>query len=382
MALGGTDYAVVFVVTIALTLGMTPLALRLAQRRGILDEPNEIKAQASPVPYLGGAAIVVSFAIVVLAASIVRPPNSGLTELAVILALAILLAVVGLVDDLRGLSPYVRLGIEVAAGVVVWATPAGAEVFANGTLNLIITVAWIVGVTNAMNLLDNMDGLTGGVAAIAALFLFVIAADNGQFLVATLSIALAGCALGFLRSNFHPARIYMGDAGALSIGFLLAVLAMKLKFVDAPQVVALGVPVLLLGVPLFDTILVTVNRLLHKRNPLMGGQDHSSHRLVFVGIPIPAAVTLIYVGAGSLGCLALVLSKSDRGPGLILLGWIAIVAIAFGILLSRVPVYETSRRRHLMLQEVARHETEPSVEPDVDDDLDEHGDAGQSAASS
>ncbi|MCU1488179.1 MAG: Undecaprenyl-phosphate N-acetylglucosaminyl 1-phosphate transferase, partial [Actinomycetia bacterium] len=176
---GAVGYAAVFVLTLALTLLLTPLALRYAVRREVLDRPGLIKAQASPVPYLGGAAILLSFAIVVLAAAAFQQPRSGLGELGVILGLASALAVVGLVDDLRGLSPFLRLGVEVAAGVAIWATSAGADVFVNDGVNLVVTVLWIVGVTNAFNLLDNMDGLSAGVAAIAALFVFVMAADNG-----------------------------------------------------------------------------------------------------------------------------------------------------------------------------------------------------------
>lgn len=363
MELGAWDYASVFAVTLALTLFLTPMAVRVAVRRGVLDRPSEIKAQESPVPYLGGAAILLAFTSVVLGAAIVNPPESGLGELAVILGLATALALMGLVDDLRGLSPWLRLVVEVGAGVAVWATPAGADIFTNDAANLIVTVAWIVGVTNAFNLLDNMDGLSAGVACIASGAIFVLAADNGQFLVATLGLALAGCAAGFLRSNFHPARIYMGDAGALFLGFTLAVLTMKLEFVNAPKAVALGVPVVLLGVPLFDTALVSVNRLAHHRSPLSGGRDHSSHRLVFIGIPVPGAVTLIYVGAASLGVLAIVLAHVERGTGLLLLGWIAALALLFGLLLSRIPVYETSRRRRMMLTEVDRYTAEPVRDP-------------------
>lgn len=359
MELGGLDYAAVFGVTLALSLGMTPLALRWAVRRQILDHPSEIKVQASPVPYLGGLAIVVSFALAVLVAALVRPPTSGLDQLAVILGLGVLLSVVGLLDDLRGLSPWLRLGVEVLAGVVLWATPAGGQLFGSGILQLLVTVVWVVALTNALNFLDNMDGLTAGVASIAALFLFVLAAENGQFLVATLAIALAGCSIGFLRSNFHPARIYMGDAGALFIGFLLAALTIKLDLLDQPRLLSVAAPIVLLGVPLFDMSLVIITRVLHRRNPMLGGRDHSSHRLVFVGIPVPASVALIYVGAASMGTLALVLSRVDQTTGVLLLTWIGLVAAMIGVLLARVPVYGTSRRRHLMLQEVARHEAGP-----------------------
>ena len=174
-----------------------------------------------------------------------------------------------------------------------------------------MTVVWVVGITNAFNLLDNMDGLSSGVAAIAAGSIFVIAASNGQFLVAALSIGLAGCALGFLRHNFHPATIYMGDAGALFLGFLLAYLGLKLRF-DTPADVTFLVPIVVMGVPIFDTTLVTVTRLRARRQPVPRGRDHTSHRLVRIGLPVPAAVALIYAVGVCLGLVALVVSRVDR----------------------------------------------------------------------
>jgi UDP-GlcNAc:undecaprenyl-phosphate GlcNAc-1-phosphate transferase len=207
---------------------------------------------------------------------------------------------------------------------------------------------------NAVNMLDNMDGLSAGVSAVAAGSIFAIARVNGQVLVATLAIALMGCALGFLRSNFPPARIYMGDAGALFIGFVLAALSLEMDVADAPRVVAWSVPVLVLGVPLFDAALVIVTRALHRRNPMTGGRDHTSHRLVAIGIAVPAAVTLIYIAAASLGLLAMVVSRVDEVTAVLLVGWVAAVGLGIGLLLGLVPVYETSRRRRLVLQEVAR----------------------------
>ena len=358
------EYIYVFALASLVTLVLTPLALRFAVRRSLLDHPNAIKAQSNPVPYFGGAAIVAGFSVVVGAAAVLRDPESGPGQLLAVLGLAVALAAVGLVDDIRGLSPWVRLAAEAAAGVGVWwGDVARIEVLQNDALNLVVTVVWIVGVTNAFNLLDNMDGLSAGVAGIAAVFLFVLAQQNGQFLVATLSLALAGCAVGFLRSNFHPARIYMGDAGALFLGFVLAVLAMKLDYPQHARETSLPVPIILLGVPLLDMALVTANRLLHHRSPLSGGRDHISHRLVFVGIPVPVAVALIYSAAISLGCIALVISRIDRASALILIGWTGSFTVLAAVLLSRIPVYATSRRRHLMLQEVVKHEHEPPVPP-------------------
>jgi UDP-GlcNAc:undecaprenyl-phosphate GlcNAc-1-phosphate transferase len=195
------------------------------------------------------------------------------------------------------------------------------------------------------------------VAAIAAFWFFVIAAANGQFLVAGLAVALAGCALGFLRHNFHPARIYMGDAGALFLGFMLAAIGVKLRF-DGPTEVTFFVPVLVLGVAIFDTTLVTVARLIHGRSPVVGGRDHVSHRLVFVGVPVPAAVGLLYAAAVGLGWLGLVMSRVDTATGFLLMALVLTGAAFLGGLLGVVPVYETSRRRRVMIHEVARHDAD------------------------
>lgn len=352
------EYLAVLAATSALTLILTPLALRQALRRQIVDSPGDYKVQESPVPYLGGLAIVLSFATVMGLAAVIRPPHTGLSDVLLLLGLATGLALMGLVDDLRHLSPILRLALEVGAALAVFHSGIAARVTSVGWLDAVITVAWIVGVTNALNLLDNMDGLSAGVAGIAALSFFVIAATNGQFLVATLALALVGCAAGFLRSNFHPARIYMGDAGALFLGFMLAVLGLKLQF-DVTQQVTVFVPILVMGVALFDTTLVVCTRLLHRRNPLLGARDHTSHRLVFVGLPVRASVGVIYGASAALGWLAIVMVRIDQTASYLLMALVLTAALVFGLVLGAVPVYETSKRRRMMLQEVMDHEVEP-----------------------
>lgn len=363
------EYLAVALGTTAVTLVLTPLALRLALRRQILDHPNDIKAQASPVPYLGGLAIVIAFSAVVGGAALVRPPHSNGGILAVVLGLAVGLAILGAVDDIRGLGPWVRLAAETAAGVVVYLTGTHAQLLdhrlPHGQIfDAVVTVVWVVGVTNAFNILDNMDGLSAGIAGIASLSLFLVAYLNGQFLVATLALALVGCAVGFLRHNFHPAKIYMGDAGSLYLGFLLAVLCLRLRTYNVSRI-SFFVPVLILGVALFDTTLVTATRLWHHRNPLSGGRDHTSHRLVFVGIPVRATVGIIYGAGAALGWLAVIVARlsEDRTTAAILMGLVLTVAVLLAGLLAAVPVYETSRRRRMMIQEVKAHESEPLTPP-------------------
>ncbi|HET6794527.1 MAG TPA: MraY family glycosyltransferase [Acidimicrobiales bacterium] len=368
------QYGAILGVTLVLTLVLTPLALLLAQRLGILDRPGSIKTQASPIPYLGGAAMVVAFALTVMAAAVYRPPVSGLSDLGELLGMAVGLAILGLIDDIRGLGTRVRFLVEVAAGVGVYVTGNATHLAPWRPLDAVLTVIWVVGVTNAFNLLDNMDGLSAGVAAIASASFFIVAHLQGQFLVAGLAVALTGCAVGFLRHNFHPARIYMGDAGALFLGFMLASLGLRLRVTHQSLRVTFFVPVLILGVALFDTALVTACRLWHRRSPVVGGLDHTSHRLVFVGVPVRAAVSLIYAGGITLGWLAVVMSRLDKVTAGILMALVASVALFLGALLAAVPVYETSRRRRLMLQEVARHELRPGPGGAVPRSVDDMGD--------
>ena len=259
-------------------------------------------------------------------------------DLAVFLAMAVGLAVLGLVDDLRGLSPWPRLALEIGAGIGVWTTTSTAWLPGPPPLQAVETVCWVVIVTNSFNLLDNMDGLAAGIAAVSSIFLFAVALENGQFVLGALALGLAGCAIGFLPYNFHPARIYMGDSGSLFLGFVLAVLSLDLRF-PAATPVTFVVPLLIVGVALFDTTLVSITRLLHGRTPLQGGLDHVSHRLVFVGLSTRAAVCLLYSVAVVLGWIALVITRVDRTTALVLSGLVALIALVSGVVLARVPVY-------------------------------------------
>jgi UDP-GlcNAc:undecaprenyl-phosphate GlcNAc-1-phosphate transferase len=328
-----------FAVAALLTLVCTPVALRLAKRWNCFDIPAAGKSHRAPVPYLGGPAMVVSFVLVAVVAGLVETSDRrDVPDLAVFLAIAVGLAVLGLVDDLRGLSPWPRLALEIGAGIGVWTTTSTTWLPGPRPLQAVATVCWVVIVTNSFNLLDNMDGLAAGVAAVSSIFLFAVALEDGQYLLGALALGLAGCAIGFLRYNFHPARIYMGDSGSLFLGFVLAVLSLDLRF-TAFTPVTFVVPLLIVGVALFDTTLVTITRLLHGRTPLQGGLDHVSHRLVFVGLSARAAVCLLYLVAVALGWIALVITRVDRTTALVLSGLVALFALASGFVLAYVPVY-------------------------------------------
>ena len=340
---GWWQYLGVFLGSLVLSLFLTPLAIRVALRNRILDQPGEHKSHSAPVPYLGGIAIVLSFAVVVAGAAFLDSSNSGTGELVKILGVGLALAVMGLVDDLRKLPAVLRLVLEIGAGLLVFALDLGVSFTGWRVSDAVVTVMWIVGLVNAFNMSDNMDGLSAGLATIASGSVFAVAAANGQYLVAALSAALAGCAIGFLRSNFFPARIYMGDAGAYFLGFMVAYLGLKLQFLESPQNNTFLVPILIVSVVIFDTTLVVCARLYHRISPLQGGKDHTSHRLVKVGLPVPVAVGLIYVAGIAVGVIAFVVARIDDVSGWILATFIGLLMLAFGALLAFVPVYGSSR---------------------------------------
>ncbi len=334
-------YLAVLAGSLSLSLVLVPVALALALRLGALDHPGPAKSHEQAVPYLGGAAIVVSFVAVVLVGNAVDPPPSGYYELVGFLGLGALLGIMGLVDDLKtgGLSPLLRLAVEVAAAGAVCALGDNTHLAGvPGAANVAISVVWVVGVTNAFNLLDNMDGLSAGTAAIACLAIFGVASLQHRYLVAALALALAGCAAGFLRSNFHPAKIYMGDAGSLFLGFVIAVLLLKLR-ANAPTRVPVAVILAVPGVALFDTTLVVVSRLAHHRSPLQGGKDHTSHRLVGLGLSVRQAVGTIYLAGVVLGCAGLGMAEVGDSARLVgVLGLLAAAAVC-AVPLARAHVY-------------------------------------------
>ena len=344
-------YTAVFSASALLSLFLTPLAIRFALRRRIVDEPGPNKSHTSPVPYLGGMAIVASFVIAIALAAFARGSRNGLNEILIVLALGLVVAVIGLTDDVRPFSPMLRLGLEVVVAAALWAADVRIAMFGSDILGFGVTIVWVVGLMNAQNFIDGADGLSAGIAAIAAGWFIVIAGISGQFLVASLAAALAGCAVGFLRHNFQPARIFMGDSGALFLGFMLAYLGIKVN-PSGPDETTFLVPILVLAVPIFEATFVSINRLVHRRNPMLGGLDHTVHRLVKVGLPVPIAVGLMCgVGVG-VGWVAVVVNEVGTAASLLLSGFVVTYMIVAGVLLSLVPVYQTSRSRHFAWQEV------------------------------
>lgn len=223
------QYLPVVIVSALLAFLATPLTRVLARRLGMLDQPGLRKGHRLPVPLLGGLAMYVGLAVAFLAFG----SRAWLVEGVAILGGATLLFITGLWDDRFGLPVWVKFGAQIAAGVCVMAVGVQVHLL-GGWLDWVITLAWILVITNAVNFMDNMDGLAAGITAVAAVFFFVLAALEGQGLVASLAAAQFGAALGFLFYNFSPAISFMGDAGSFTLGFVLAVVGIKLRFIHYP----------------------------------------------------------------------------------------------------------------------------------------------------
>jgi len=321
---GGSIYMLVFGCALVFAVGATPVMRRAAPWLGVMDQPSSRKVHRRPMPRLGGAAIYGAFILALL----LLGTRYNIHELVSILLGATLVSFFGLWDDRWGLHPLLKLAGQTLAALVLVYTGVQVHVFPWPALNVGVTLLWLVGITNALNLMDNMDGLAGGVGAIAAAFFVLLAAMNGQYLVGALAAALLGACLGFLIYNFNPASIFMGDTGALFLGFMLAAVGIKLRFPANVDIVTWMVPVMTLALPIFDTTLVVVSRLRRGLNPLTAaGKDHTSHRLVMLGFTQREAVMALYLVGGALGVIAIFLTQATVVEGYVVGATVALVGL-------------------------------------------------------
>lgn len=319
-----TTYMLIFAAALAFAMGGMPVAKWVASRTDIVDRPSARKLHLTPIPLLGGAAMYVAFVLALL----LFGERFYIPQLVGILIGATLVSFLGIWDDRQVVSPLLKLTGQVAAALILVFTGVLVDLFPGTTGDILITLVWVIGITNALNLLDNMDGLSGGIAAIAAGFFLLLAAMGGQFLVGSLAAALLGACIGFLRYNFNPAQIFMGDAGSLFLGFILAAVGIKLRFPDNTYAVTWMIPILVLGLPIFDTTLVVISRLRRGKNPLTeGGKDHISHRLVERGWSQREAVLALYLVACALGALALFLTQSNIAEAYVVATVVGVVSL-------------------------------------------------------
>ena len=332
---------VVFGVALLASASLTVPVRRLALRYGMVDHPGPRKVHAKPIPLLGGLAIYLGFVIAVLFAL-----HGAVQQIAGILAGATLVATVGFLDDRGLLHHQIKLFIGMPlAALFLLASGVRAQVFSQfvpgavgPVLDALLTVLWVVGITASFSILDHMDGLCAGVAAVAAAFFTISAVLSGQTLVRTLGAAAFGAALGFLRWNFNPAKIFMGDSGAMFLGFLMATLGLKIRPVVADFPVGWLVPVLILGVPVLDTTLVSISRgrrgLLPFTSP---GKDHTAHRLSNLGLGHRGAVLVLYCLGAFFGVIAVLLPRVASRTAYVLTAAVAVCGLIAIALLETAP---------------------------------------------
>ncbi|HAW49389.1 TPA: undecaprenyl/decaprenyl-phosphate alpha-N-acetylglucosaminyl 1-phosphate transferase [bacterium] len=295
-------YIAIFFTSLLGALIGTPIVRKIALKFRIIDIPSHRKIHLEPIPLLGGISIAVVF---LLAFSLFSKLSSEM--LAVFLG-SLIIILTGLTDDIKGLSPFLKLSLQILACWLVVIFGISVSFTNNPAIDIPITFLWIVGITNAFNLLDNMDGLSVGIAGIASFFFFLLSFMEGQFLIASLSITLSGACFGFLRYNFSPAQIFMGDTGSMFVGFILSIIGIKLRFAES-GLFSFAIPIIVLGLPIFDTTLVTISRLISGKKVSEGGRDHTSHRLVLLGLSHAKAVLSLYFIGIILGTFTLILSR-------------------------------------------------------------------------
>ena len=303
------EYLLLGVVSIIISGLLTPVARKFAQRIGAMDKPNlDRKMQKEPVPYLGGLSIALTIALLTYTVVLVEEANWSQFKLAsYVIVPALILAAVGLLDDLRGLTPWPRLIVQSLTGLVVAViliqTETMSFAFGNTFIDGLVTILWIVGICNSINFFDNIDGGASGTVAIIGLSIFLIAFSQGQIFVSAAAVVTTGAVIGFLAWNKPPAKIYMGDAGALFLGVMVSVLTIRLDPGISPSWQSLAIPVLMLAVPILDTSVAIFSRWQRGILPFTGGRDHLSHRLIRTGFTHKKAaislwtLTAVYCGA-------------------------------------------------------------------------------------
>ncbi|PIS28640.1 hypothetical protein COT42_07450 [Candidatus Saganbacteria bacterium CG08_land_8_20_14_0_20_45_16] len=336
----------ILLISCLFALCLTPLCKYLSYKLRILDSPNHRKIHAKPIPLLGGLAIFLSFSLGLLITGTFN------REILCLIIFGVAFIVLGFFDD-AGIKIRARYKIWshlVFAFVFIYLTGIFFNLVAINWLNWLLTACFITFMTNSTNMLDGMDGLVSGLAFWASLFLALLAYNNNLPHIAMLCLALAGATLGFLKYNFNPASIFLGEGGATLIGFLLAVIAIKLKVyqlwnvalllgIPRLQFISFIVPLIILAIPIFDTCFVFTNRFINHIKMSTPGKDHSHHRIHLMGLSQKATVLTLYSVQIVLGAIALTIANSDLQQFLSLLLILIVMAFVAWNFLLRVKVY-------------------------------------------
>ena len=339
-------YTGLFLVSLLIAAISTPFFRNLALKQKILDTPNsERKIQRTAVPYLGGFGIALAVVLTTFAAITFSEATSENYFLALsVLAPAIVLGLIGFIDDKKHLTPLSRFIAQTFAGVFTALVLILTNTVGNPTnsvfLDALLTIIWVVGICNAINFFDNMDGAAGGISALSGFGFAVIGLQNGQYFVAAFGLVLSGACVGYLFWNWNPAKIYMGDAGALFIGIILAALAVRVDPVSVSGIGAFFVPICVLALPILDTTTVVIDRLRRKVSPFEGGLDHLSHRLRRKGLSVRQSVlTLCLIQSISI-LIGFLINMSGNTYDSILATLEMILGLSLLIWFLRIPVQD------------------------------------------
>lgn len=327
-------------VAMVISFIVTPIVKAFAQKVNAMDVPkDDRRVHDHPIPRMGGLAILIGFLVsVLLFVNITRQVRG-------IILGAIVISCCGIVDDIMPLKAWVKLIVQIAAAVLAVAHGVVVEIISNpnimgeteyfflGILSVPITIIWIVAVTNAVNLIDGLDGLACGVSAISSMTMLVVALSVSEGNVAIMLAALTGACLGFIPYNLNPAKIFMGDTGALLLGYVLATVSC-IGFFKFYAIISFFVPVLALALPLFDTTFAILRRLMHGQNPMTPDRGHLHHKLLDMGLNQKQAVAILYSISAVLGLTAVVLSSANE-LRLVLFFIAAVFAIAVGVFITR-----------------------------------------------
>ncbi len=330
-------HVLVFSVAFVVVLLATPLVRFVARKTDFVDVPSARKAHKRPTPLLGGLSILLGFlAAVGVGMYLLREPVTP--RFLGFMGGAFLVFLIGLVDDRVGLSPVTKLAGQLAAGLLLLFSGNTNGLITDGWMDVSLSLFWVVGIINAFNFLDNMDGISSGIAFIASMAFLVICTLHGQLLTAILAAAAAGASLAFLRFNFNPASIFLGDAGSMFLGYVMASVALMSTWHQSAHLFLL-VPILILGYPIFDISLVTLIRYREGRRITEAGKDHSSHRLASWVRPPKGPVLVIYAMCAGLAICGIILSRYlTVTSALILAPLVGAALLWLGVRLSEVPV--------------------------------------------
>lgn len=330
------NYIIPFIVSLLISFIATPIVRRLSIKVGAVDIPkDERRVHKEPMPLMGGVAIYLAVAIVML---VFLPLNE--TTFSILLG-GTIIVISGILDDLKELSPKAKFTFQIVAGLVLILGDVKVDFITNpfsrdsslihlSWLSVPITLFWVVGITNTLNIIDGLDGLSAGVAMISSFSLMVVAGKFGIVNIIILAAAMAGACLGFLPYNFNPAKIFMGDTGSLFLGFMLAAISIEgvMKSVATIAVVA---PILILGVPIFDTTFAICRRLLNGQSIVAADKGHLHHRLLNRGYSQRKSVLILYSVSAFFGLFAILVSKANSKQAVYLSVAMLIVAVLLAI---------------------------------------------------